>query len=416
MEYQELYKNLKETFNRGEGPVCYKGIRITRQDFSSVGYHILPGKENYTCKLHHVTFHENPVSEIRRLSPLELSDADILENKYFPYYIVAPDTKISYKNAIILLHGLNEKSWYKYLPWAWQLAHTMQRPVILFPIAFHMERAPAAWSDTRLMNAFVQGRQLRHTDCSNLSFINTAISFRLATHPDRLFWSGLQTYIDIVALVKKIKCGQVSLFETGTTVDLFGYSMGAFLSIILLMADPKTFFSDARLFAFCGGTTLDRTYTISKYILDSNAAINISSYYSEQLYNGFRSNERLEHYMNHHIKEGYFKLMLNHNHYKQEREAAIRQIAGRIMAVPLARDRVVPPVEVMNTLQGDYRDIPATIAPMDFDFPYDHEHPFSLVGKYAGEVDRSFKDLMRKAAEFYLDKRVDQPSFCSQHL
>lgn len=409
MEYQELHKNLKEAFNRDKELVSYKGINIIRQGFSSVGYHILPGKENYACKLHRVTFHEDPAPETRRLSPLELNDTDIRENKYFPYYVVAPDSKTSYGNAVILLHGLNEKSWAKYLPWAWQLADTMQRPVILFPIAFHMERAPAAWSDTRLMNAFVKGRQLRHMDSSNLSFINTAISFRLATHPDRLFWSGLQTYIDIVALVKKIKSGKIPLFETGTTVDLFGYSMGAFLSIILLMADPKAFFSSSKLFAFCGGATLDRTYTISKYILDSNAAINISSYFSEQLYNGFRSNERLEHYMNHHIKEGYFKLMLNHNYYKKERELAIGQIADRILAVPLARDSVVPPVEVMNTLQGDYRNIPTKVEPMDFGFPYDHEHPFSMVGKYTQEVDRSFKNLMRKATEFYLNKRMNIP-------
>lgn len=410
MEYQKLFKALREAFKRDRGLISYRGINIIQQHFSSVGYHILPGKERYTCKQHHVTFHERPTVETRRLSPLELSDTDILENKYFTYYIVAPDSQTSYENAILLLHGLNEKSWDKYLPWAWQLANLMQRPVILFPIAFHMERAPSIWSDTRLMSEFAKGRQLRHTDSSNLSFINTAISFRLATRPDRLFWSGLQTYIDIIALAKKINSGRLPLFKAGTFVDIFGYSMGAFLSIILLMADPHGYFSNAKLFSFCGGATLDRTYTISKYILDSNAAVNISSYFSEQLYNGFRSSPRLEHYMNHHVKEGHFKLMLNHNYYKKERELAIRKIVDRIMAVPLVRDTVVPPIEVLNTLQGDYRNIPTRVEPMDFGFPYDHEHPFSLVSKYGEEVNRAFANLMHKAADFYLNKKQSMPN------
>lgn len=136
MEYQQLFKELKSVFDPGKEQVSYEGINIIRQDFSSVGYHILPGKESYTCKLHDATFHEVPSAETRQLSPLELSDTNILENKYFPYYIVAPDSSGSYDRAILLLHGLNEKGWDKYLPWAWQLAASTRRPVILFPHSF----------------------------------------------------------------------------------------------------------------------------------------------------------------------------------------------------------------------------------------------------------------------------------------
>jgi len=129
--------------------------------------------------------------------------------------------------------------------------------------------------------------------------------------------------------------------------------------------------------------------------------VSLGSYFSEELYNGFKSNPRLEHYMNEHIKEGHFKYMINHNYYKQEREYALRQIADRILVVPLLKDAVVHPVEVINTLKGDFRDIPIRVEPMDFEFPYDHEHPFSLMGKYSLQVNTAFESVIQKAVDFF---------------
>lgn len=72
----------------------------------------------------------------------------------------------------------------------------------------------------------------------------------------------------------------------------------------------------------------------------------------------------------------------------------------RVFAVPLKRDEVIPPVEVLSTLKGDYRDIPTRVEPMDFDFPYDHVHPFSLMEKYRQQTDKAYNQVMKKAAVF----------------
>jgi len=37
---------------------------------------------------------------------------------------------------------------------------------------------------------------------------------------------------------------------------------------------------------------------------------------------------------------------------------------------------------------------------MDFDFPYDHVHPFSLMDKYRCQTTEAYKVLMQKAADF----------------
>lgn len=378
------------------------GVTLDQHSFTSAGAKILPGKDRYYCSGHGCYFEEVPESETEyTLHPLKMKDISIEENKYFDYYVMHPLGKIdNSKGVILLFHGLNEKSWDKYLPWAASLVRLTGKSVILFPIAFHMNRAPKTWSNIKSMQQVAQIRQQKHLGFSNISAVNTAISIRLGNQPDRLFWSGLQTYQDISMLIKKIKKGQLPGIASEASIDFFSYSIGAFLSIILLMANPKDYFRDTRLFAFCGGPTLDRTFPISKYILDSNAGHTLNTYFSEQLHNHFKANPRLAHYMQMHEGENYFKLMLHYNHHKDEREKKIASIHHKIMAVPLKKDRVIPPVEVLSTLQGDYREIPSRVEPMDFDFPYDHVHPFSLMEKYRDQTDNAYNRVMKKAADF----------------
>lgn len=401
MDYQKLYITLKALIKSGGGEDPEIGISLKNHSFTSAGAQILPGKPSYFCATHQSYFKTVAAQENDYpLHPLKMNDIDIQENKYFNYYCMHPFGEQTSQGVIVLFHGLNEKSWDKYLPWAARLVQLTQKTVILFPIAFHMQRAPQSWSDLKAMQKVVQIRQQRHPGYSNISFVNTAISIRLANKPDRLFWSGLQSYLDILRLMKKIKKGQFPGIHPRASVDFFGYSIGAFLSLLLLMSNPKDYFSHTRLFAFCGGVTLDRTFPISKYILDSNAGIALNSYFSEQLHNHFKTNPRLAHYMQTHEGENYFKFMLHFNHFKKEREEKISAIHHKIMAVPLIRDSVIPPVEVFSTLQGDFRNIPTKIAPMDFDYPYDHVHPFSLMEKYRQSTDLAFCQVMQKAAEF----------------
>lgn len=402
MDYQQLYYSVKALMKRGGGVDEEIGVKLDKHAFTSAGARILPGKDQYYCSSHHCYFEEIPETDTEYdLHPLKMKDIAIGENKYFDYYIMHPLNKIkNSKGVILLFHGLNEKSWDKYLPWATSLVQLTGKSVILFPIAFHMNRAPKSWSDIKSMHEVAQIRQQKHPGYSNISAVNTAISIRLGNQPDRLFWSGLQTYQDVSMLVKKIKKGQVTGITSDSPIDFFSYSIGAFLSIILLMANPNEYFNDTRLFAFCGGTTLDRSFPISKYILDSNGGHTLNSYFSEQLHNHFKASQRLAHYMDMHKGENVFKLMLHYNHYKQERESKMASMYERVFAVPLKRDEVIPPVEVLSTLKGDYRDIPTRVEPMDFDFPYDHVHPFSLMEKYRQQTDKAYNQVMKKAAVF----------------
>ena len=70
---------------------------------------------------------------------------------------------------IIVFHGLNEKKWDKYLPWAYGLATQTGKAVVLFPIAFHMSRAPERWSSRQEMYAIAQKRMNEFPDNSETS-------------------------------------------------------------------------------------------------------------------------------------------------------------------------------------------------------------------------------------------------------
>jgi hypothetical protein len=412
MDYQSLYYQIKALMKAGGGKDETLGICLKKYPFTSPGAQILPGKDHYYCPRHERLFDETKTADILakeatehhyNLHPLKMKDSTIEENKYFDYFILHPLEKTSdglNKGVILLFHGLNEKSWDKYLPWAVRLVQLTGKSVVLFPIAFHMNRAHKSWSDIKSMHEIALIRQQNHPGFSNISAVNTAISIRLGNQPDRLFWSGLQTYQDISQFIKKIKKGQIEGIDPEASIDFFAYSIGAFFSLILLMANPYGYFSHTKLFAFCGGTTLDRSFPISKYILDSNAGQTLNSYFSEQLHNHFQGSERLAHYMDHHEGENVFKLMLHYNLYKELREAKMATIQNQVMAVPLKKDTIIPPVEVLSTLKGDYRDIPTRVEPMDFDYPYDHVHPFSLMEKYRSKTGKAFEELMHKAADF----------------
>ncbi|HBG53758.1 MAG TPA: hypothetical protein DDW70_06070, partial [Rikenellaceae bacterium] len=62
------------------------------------------------------------------------ADTAIGENQQFRYVVFAPAGALRFDRAIILLHGLNERSWQKYLTWAEDLVMTCGLPVVLFPI------------------------------------------------------------------------------------------------------------------------------------------------------------------------------------------------------------------------------------------------------------------------------------------
>lgn len=407
LPYLELYNLLKHKFALAKREIIIPEleVKITRTKFRSAGAAVLPGKNSYYCRKHDIsfsgesTYEGQPETEERSI--LHIHDSEISCNEEFDFIIISNAGQSDSGKAIVLFHGLNEKKWDKYLPWAYRLLKNTGKPVILFPLAFHMDRAPKEWSIAANMNAAAKERA--HTDLlnSHTSFVNAAISSRLEANPQRFFWSGLQSYIDVSVFLHDLNQGRVMGFVKGTHADIFGYSIGAYFGLILIMAGAGGLTESSKLFAFCGGATLDRMYPISKYILDAHAASALGSYYLELMNNNFKSTPRLDHYLSkEHPEEAYFKSMLLYHHYKELRESRISGAAGRIRAVALKQDTVVPPVEVMNTLKGEMRDIEITVDIEDFPYPYSHVNPFSLAEKHSVETNSAFVKIMDKASEF----------------
>ena len=408
MTYLEKYNRLKSIFNN-QSPLIkdsIAGIDIINIMFSSENWDLLPGSDKYICKKHGTEF----IETLRQREPalydlypdvLKHEDFNIEENRNFYYTLFRKSKEEKSDGVIFLFHGLNEKYWDKYLPWAEKLVELTGKAVILFPIAFHMNRSPAEWSHNRLMNNVAQIRQKYSDSIVNTTFANAAISARIQSIPQRYFWSGLQTFFDAEQLIGIIKSGKHPYINPDASIDLFSYSVGSFLSEILIMTNHKGYFDNTRLFIFCGGPTLDRMLPNSKYILDSDATISLYSYYTERIETEIKKDKRVAHYLTgDHAAGKYFKSMLSYHKDLSVRQERLKEIHNRIYAIALKNDAVIPPNEVRNTLQGEDRDIPIRVDVKHFPFPYDHVTPFSPMPKYEAEVNAAFNEVFSTAAEF----------------
>ncbi len=399
------------------GPAVFDqlGATIRSFDFVSSARNVLPGAASYHCAAHGLDFEPNSGdfgSDGFRSGDdsLRLPDCDVECNSRYRCLLMEA-TGEAPRGLILLLHGLNEKRWEKYLPWALQLARRTGKAVLLFPIAFHMNRTPAPWSDARSMARVSAERRRAYPSISGSSLANAAISSRLHMLPQRMFWSGLQTYEDILSLLRELRSGQHPYLPQAASVDIFAYSIGAFLSEILLMANEDGMFTSSRLFLFCGGPTLDRMNPTSRYILDSEATIALYSFFNHHLENEFHRDARLAHYFGEGHPAGQaFRSMLSYHTFRAEREQHFATMAGRIRAVALRDDSVIPPGEVLNTLQGNYRDIPIPVDVLHFEHPYSHVTPFPDTEAHSVGIDASFTRVMDIAAE-----HLSQRSRARQH-
>ncbi len=407
MNYREKYIVLRDAYLSNADFIRPPNtqIDIHRCAFHSRYWTILPGASDYRCEEHGATFHEK-TNEIlgRKLQAypetLRHADVDLLENRDFTYTLFRKRSDNPETGVVFIFHGLNERSWSKYLPWAERIVELTGKAAILFPIAFHMNRAPSAWGESRTMNSVATARKNYSPSIMNSSFANAAISSRIELIPQRFFWSGLQTFDDIVSFISEIRKGLNPHIRADATIDLFGYSIGSFLSEILIMANPYNYFDKSRLFLFCGGPTLDRMSPNSRFILDSDATIAIYSYFTERLESELSLDHRIAHYFSDaHPAGTIFKAMLSYQKKKQLREELFRKLQLRLFAVALTKDSVVPPAEVLNALKGEYRDIGIPVKILDFPYPYAHVNPFPTEEKIASEVTAEFDKVFEFAAD-----------------
>ncbi len=332
-----------------------------------------------------------------------LRDVEVRENRSFTYTVFSPKGREPSSGAILLFHGLNEKFWDKYEPWAEELALRSGKAVILFPIAFHMNRAPSEWSNPRMMSAVAEERKRTLSPVEASSFVNAALSTRLQLAPERFLWSGLETYYDVIQLIDEIRANRVPVVAPNAKIDLFGYSIGAFLVEMLMMENTRGLFSNSKAFLFCGGPTLAEMAPVSKYIMDSRANAALVSFYGEDFEEEIESNPPLKRLFERIQSLGTtFRSMLFPTQLREFRLERLATVGKRLAALLLKRDRVMPIEAARRTLVEGLSPFRApTVEVIDFSFDYSHEQPFPRIRAAADEADRAIRSVMGHAVDHF---------------
>ncbi len=325
-------------------------------------------------------------------------DSKIEENWHFKYPVFSASEKKN-NQAIILLHGLNERDWSKYLTWATYLAEQTKRTVILFPLAFHMNRGKKEWSDPRTMNWHVSLRKNNYKDIIQVSFANVALSNRLSEDPMRFYRGGLQSAHDLIKLLTQIKVGNYPLLEKNTQINFLGYSIGAFLTQIMFMADPGNLLKNSKAVLFCGGTTFNNMSGTSKLIMDNQAYKNLNEFYLNSFEKRSKNEKRK------HLKSPLqsvvqsFKAMIPIPSFSKQKEKSLSRLSKKISVIGLLKDQVIPVKYITDTLKGNPRKNHFQLHTIDFPYTYSHENPFPIFNhEKSALVDKSFEMVFSNIA------------------
>lgn len=329
------------------------------------------------------------------------NDANIYENSHFSYPVFVPEDRLS-KKVILLFHGLNERSWDKYLAWAYYLAKKSGSYIVLFPISFHINRSPQTWRDPRSVFKSFNTRKADKGEIDNkLSLANVVLSNRLSETPLRFFSSGYQTVKDVCKLVESIQDGTHPLLPKTGNVDIFAYSIGAFMSQIILMANPGGLFDNSRLFMFCGGSVFSYMKGTSRYIMDKIAYDTLFSYFITDFEKTIKRGCRLYDFFNNDDLGLSFRSMISLSRKKEFRDNAMKRFQDKVYVITLAKDIVIPPTGIIKTLTGaGFTE--ENIKVMDFPYEYSHEVPFPIL-KNRGHllVDDAFETVFSEAVSFF---------------
>ena len=374
-------------------------------NFESLSYKILPGVSKYHCVAHDMELEcKFPFyTEIGTIKDnVHIKDIGVEENRAFKYHIVKPISVSATKKVVFLFHGFNEKGWEKYLPWAKLICEGTGSSVILFPIAFHMQRAPKYWSCKREMYKLSEFRKKMYPNIVNSTLSNVAISMRLHSMPQRFIWSGLQTYYDVIQLIEECKRGNHDYINKDFEFDIFAYSIGGFLAQILKLTNYNNYFSYTKVCLFCSGATFNRLSPVSKFILDSETNVALYSFFVEHFDNILQNDDLLNHYIKKgHLEGEIFYSMLDYKKKRAFREELLKKYENQIYAITLKKDNVIPSYEVINTLKGAYHNIGIKVDELDFDREYTHENPFPSSIKESDKVVDDFDLVFKKVCEFY---------------
>jgi hypothetical protein len=373
MEYTETYNELKSLFTTDEKRISIPGSDIT---------------------IHNLDFESAVFSD----DFSNTTDSLIDENRCFSYPVFVPGNRES-KKVILLLHGLNERSWIKYLAWAYYLAEYTDSYIVLFPISFHINRSPSSWKDPRAMINFMKERNASLGKINMSSFANIALSNRLTEDPMRFFKSGYQTTSDIVKLLSSVRNGEHEIIPKTSDVNIFAYSIGAFLAEIILMGNPEKLFTDSKLFILCGGSVFSNMQGSSKLIMDSLAFDIVHSYYLNDFENTLTGKSPLVDFLRSSQIGMAFRSMIDLGRFRTFRENILKKLSEQIRSISLVRDSVIPSKGVISTLGNfEKKDI---VDVWDFPYSYTHENPFPVFDNpLSKKVDYWFEKVFAEASLF----------------
>ena len=344
--------------------------------------------------IRYFSFNSIPETEDSGFIHQDTIDEKIQENHEFEYLVFMPSGLIKSDKAILLLHGLNERNWNKYLTWAEYICSKTGKPVILFPIAFHMNRSPESWSNPRSLQDIMNIRRQKNGNDRSLSFANVALSERITEKPYRFYSSGRQSIRDLSFLFEEIKGGKHVLFKENTQIDIFAYSIGAFLAEITMMTNQHSLFSDSKLFLFCGGGIFSSMVGESRCIMDKKAFDVLYEYYLQHFTKSFKSVSGTDTIFNS------FNSMISSERNQPEREKFFSQFGNKLKGISLENDKVMPFHGITEAFGINLANNHFTR--MDFSFPYTHENPFPVGGLIdSDEVDKGFNTVFSEIADFF---------------
>jgi hypothetical protein len=376
MDYTKTYYELKSLFTFSQKEISVPGSGI---------------------KIHNIGFRSD--TSVNQF--INENDSLIFENNSFIYPVFAPERKESNK-VILLLHGLNERSWVKYLVWAYWLAKYTESYIILFPISFHINRSPAVWKDPRAMIPLMKVRNSEPVEINMSSFANVALSNRLTEDPMRFFNSGYQTAADIIKLFLAIRDGEHPIIPRTSNINIFAYSIGAFLGEIILMGNPENLFSKSKLFIFCGGSVFSNMRGSSKLIMDSLAFEKVYNFYLDDFEKKITGKSALSDLLKFSQIGMAFRSMIDLGRLKNFRENVLRKLNGQIHAIALLKDKVIPASGAVETHRIWKKEIFNHVKVWDFPYLYSHENPFPVFDTPLNQqVDRCFDKVFNEALAFF---------------
>ena len=232
-----------------------------------------------------------------------------------------------------------------------------------------------------------------------LSFANTALSSRLSKDPMRFFNSGYQTAIDLIDLLIKIRDGRHEIIPAGCSLNIFAYSIGAFLGKILMLANPEALFSDSKIFMFCGGSFFSGMNGRSKLIMDNHSFNEVFDFYLSKFEETVAGENKMLNDMRYCQLGIAFRSMLDKKRFSGYREKRVMQMRDQLKAVALAKDIIIPAESIIKTLKA--KGCKHIVSVKDFQFSYSHETPFPILKTaLSTEVDRSFDSVFSEASVF----------------